>query len=86
MVLYPTKAKVYIQYVVLLYCLYASVFYLVLTYCRRCVCERERKSERERHPVPLSLRSGGMVSGMINRSLCYPCQQPKIEAKQEGLR
>lgn len=40
----------------------------------------------ERHPLPLSLRSGGLVRGMINRSLRYPCQQPKIEAIQEGLR
>lgn len=38
--------------------------------------------ERERHPLPLSLKSGGIVSGMINRSLCYPCQQPKIESNQ----
>ena len=33
--------------------------------------------EEERRPAP-----GGMVSGMINRGLGYPCQQPKIEENQ----
>lgn len=53
---------------------------------RKRLIERVKRKERERQPVPLSLRSDGMVSGMINRSLCYPCQWPKIEANQEGLR